>query len=189
MSDTTVAAPEQPERKPAGDFKTTPGKRLAAAGKLADPELLERVLKDRLAPGEHPPEPLCLYGVGKCDGVFYLGDGIDEVQLPNGDVSCQKSDGFYRQALRYLRPMNKGWHARHAFHGNGRRVGVSKPSVGFLITPEMNAVSKKHERPVEWMFTCDQHCIDAVQPEHRGRWHIFPVSELEPEGIWAVLYI
>jgi len=189
MSEAKAPAPEGSERKPAGGFEIKPGQRIAAAGKLADPTILTALLKEKLTPGEHPAEPLSLYGVGKCDGIFYLGDGISEVALPNGDVACQKFTGFYKQAMRYLRPMSKGWHARMDFHGNGRRVGISKPSVGFLITQEMLAVSKKHERPIEWIFNCEQHCIDAVQAEHRDRWHIFPVSDIEPEGIWAVLYI
>lgn len=141
-----------------------------------------------LTPGEHPEDrPLPeLVGVGKCDGVFFLGKGTKAVAINDDEVHVIEVLSLQRAALRYLRPMSKTWHALQSFGTNGARyTGTSRPNADFLISPQMHEVAAKAKRKIEWIFTMDDHCIDAVQPAHRSRFRVFKVEE----GIWAVLYL
>jgi hypothetical protein len=153
-----------------------------------DEEDLRAKVAGLLKPGELPDNrPLPeLIGVGQCDGVIYFGKGAKAVPLNDDEYHVVAIPSLQREALRYLRPMPKSWHALQAFHSNGARyTGTSRPSAHFLISPSMQADSDKAKRPLEWIFTQDSHCIDATQPEHRGRFRVFKVEE----GIWAVLYL
>lgn len=200
-----AAAPEEPQgpelaKVAAAEIASAPpgvppraaaaaSKPVSGASRLSDPAVLTKIA-EKLVPGTHPEGDLStLKGVGQCEGVIYLGAGIKYVDLPDGDVHAAVLPSYERQALQYLRAMSKMWHARHFLLDGTRRVGVSKPSIDFLITPEMRALAAKEERTVEWLFTCDPQCINAVQPAHRGRWVVFPVTHLMPEGIWAIVYV
>lgn len=153
-----------------------------------DEEHLRAKVAELLTPGEHPEgRPLPeLIGVGKCDGVFFLGKGTKAVAISDDEVHVVEILSLQREALRYLRPMSKNWHALQSFGANGARyTGTSRPSAHFLIRRQMHEVAAKAKRPIEWIFTMDEHCIDAVQPAHRNRFRVFRVEE----GIWGVLYL
>jgi hypothetical protein len=162
---------------------------------------LRKILEAKLVPGEfpNPNAPIAeLRPCGQCDGVFFLDDQLSFDEISDSEMMARAHGSLQRQALRYLRPMSRVWYAHrvHLLQDGTKPTGTSKPEVDFLITPEMRAIAAKYDVPevgfkrrIRWMFNQEEHCISAVQPQHRRRFRIFPVTHLEPEGIWGVLYI
>lgn len=147
-------------------------------------------VRQKTTPGEHPltadgrPKQLSdLRPCGQCDGVIYFGsrDIFDLVKDQPVRIAVRESKE--REALRYLRPMPDDWRAERL----SKVIGVSMPHdiEGFLFSDEMLQQAREAGVALKWLFTCDDHCIDAVQQKHCGRWKVFPV---EP-GVWAVLYV
>lgn len=121
---------------------------------------------------------------GKADGVLFYGSKVQPLaalNTPRGHESAgvEVAASMEERALRYLRPMPKEWHLEN----RGRR-GIAVPNVDRLIPRSIKAEAAAGGNRLIAMYTCDQHCIDAVQPEHANRWTYHRVEE----GIWCVLY-
>ncbi len=122
---------------------------------------------------------------GQCDGVIYFGavtvpDGFDaDGRILTRVVSSSRQNA----ALRYLRPMEETQRI-----AQGRAHGFAMP-VGFADfmanrTPGMRDAAQSANAPLCVLLACSPAAIDALQPEHAGRWRSYPV---EP-GVWGVLY-
>jgi hypothetical protein len=154
---------------------------------------IEARIAAALKPGEYPDpdkQTSDLKQCGKCDGVIFLG-AKENFGVLAGKPHVERLPSYERQAKRYLRPMSLEWHARELHYGRDQR-GVCMPQVSFLYREKpldggdsIEEVAAKAGREICRIFTQEQHCIDAIQPEHRERWRVFPVEE----GVWAVLYI
>lgn len=143
-------------------------------------------LKTKLVPGNHPDgwetrSPSDLRPCGQCDGVVFLGCGVKLTPLPNGDVAPLPTASYETEALRYLRPMPVMWRAMQQARGSNQ-AGVSMPDINELLTNEIKTAAEKAQRPIRWLFTQDEWCIEAAHPKYRGRWFITNVAE----GIWTV---
>jgi len=125
-----------------------------------------------------------LVPVGQCDGIIFLGEKVKYTAAGPEKVVAGVDAGFQERALCYLRPMSMEWRALRLHQGRPE-LGVSMPKIQFLFDEEIKKAAADAGRPIEWLFTQDQHCIDASRKEHRDRWQVFAVEE----GVWAVLYV
>lgn len=125
-----------------------------------------------------------LVPVGQCAGVIFLGEKVKYEPVGDSKVIVAVDTGFQERALCYLRPMSMEWRALRLHQGRPE-LGVSMPKIQFLFSEEIKDAAKAAGRPIEWMFSQDQHCVDASRKEHRDHWHVFSVEE----GVWAVLYV
>lgn len=165
-------------------------------------KIVDPALAAMLVPGDHPTESSGrkialpdLRPCGKCDGVIYLAGGKTLKINPDGKLLTDPKGepvvidvpSAEREALRYLRPMPVEWHAMYSAHNHGARcVGISKPEVQFLFPLEILEARQKTGRPIEWMFTMDDHCVMAVQRQHVNNWRVFKTPT---EDVWAVIYV
>lgn len=152
----------------------------------------------RLKPGEYKSHSqLYTKGCGECDAVIFLREryrfelkeqkkikdpetGQEYIHAAQDQVIVEGTAEM--RALHYVKPMSDNWH----FDNGWDRPGVCKPhDIHFLLTPEIRQKSIDDRRLLGWLFRQDDKGINAIQPEHRGRWMSFQVEK----DIWAILYV
>lgn len=163
------------------------------ADKYPFPTPENKALAERLKPGvlDERLTPPDWKGVGQCDGVFFLGQGVEIIQRKDGPVASPV-DGE-KEAFTFLRGMPPEWHLKIALQKR-KEAGVSKPSgIEWLMPNDLRVESMKTERPIQWMFTQDPWCITVgslpQQPQRVAvvempKWRVFRVSDV----CWGVLY-
>ena len=133
---------------------------------------------------------------GQCDGVIFLGKGHEYHETPSG-VGGIRTVTAENLALRYLRPMGPAWRALQKARNRQKKeqLGVARPhGVEWLFTPEMTTLAMERERPLEWLFSQDSHCISVGSlmyqsgeqaDQERNKWHVYRVAE----DVWALVYV
>ncbi len=159
--------------------------------------------EDRLMPGDGNAEgspPGEWGGRGLANGIIFFEDvlGYDPVSRQLDKVLKK---GTERQAMRYLlaalwTPAMENmkceiaknqvreameWRALHL-----GQLGWCEPVIDFLLIryPEIKAEAEAGTFPIGRKFLSCRAGIDANQPAHADRWHVFKVEE----GVWCVFY-
>ncbi|HYG78680.1 MAG TPA: hypothetical protein VEK08_27010 [Planctomycetota bacterium] len=153
--------------------------------------LTKEQLEERLKPGKQPDAKTLVPDMvpcGKCDGVVYFGDGVKVVTHPDGSKHLVEDRSYYERALLYLAPPGDGtpegymlWRFKNQKLG---RFGTCSPDgVDELFTASMQQEAIEADRPLKWIFTCNDRGVHA-HSKYRDKWMFFKVEE----GVWAIIF-